>query len=87
MLILEPTNLERVQDGKPLVSPDSLVIVCYTPDIIWTSEQIKKVFDENDRKLTPEKLDAILQEGLLRPRIERNDKDADANQVIPLGSP
>lgn len=87
MLLLEPTNLARIQEGHPLPSPDSLVIICYSPDIEWTAEQLKKVFAENDRKLSPEKLTEILQEGLLRPRIERGEEQASANQVVPLGAP
>lgn len=87
VLVLEPTNLQRVQEGKIIVSPDSLVIVCYSPDILWTSEKIRKVFEEDEGKLTPEKFEVILTQGLLRPRQERNDSDANANQVIPLGKP
>src|SRR5712692_4245758 len=87
VLILEPTNMVRLEEGKPCVSPDSLVILCYSPDIEWTTEQLKKIFDENDHKLYPERLEELLNEGLSRPRVERNEKQANENQVIPLGSP
>jgi len=77
----------QLEGGKPYVSPDGLVIFCYSPDIEWTAEQLKKIFEENDRKLYPEKLNELLTEGLLRPRVERNETEANKNQVIPLGAP
>lgn len=90
VLVLEPTNVVNIQDGKPAVSPDSMVIVAYCPDIAWFGERLKEILSKGNRQIEPKQMEALLKEGLTRPRIERNDKESSANVTFlldPKGKP
>lgn len=36
VLIVEPTNLDRLRSGKPMVTPDRTIMIMYTPDMKFT---------------------------------------------------
>lgn len=42
IVILETANLEKIKAGRPAVTPDQSVMICWTPDPGWLSEQLKK---------------------------------------------
>ena len=67
-IVLEPANIEQLKSGIPLHTPTHEILLAYSPDIIWTSEQIKKALE--GRTLDVAALEAILEEGLSRPEIK-----------------
>jgi len=58
-LIIEMENLNRLVDGKPMKTPDDAILVCYTPDMAWTAEQIALLGDPE--KVTGEHLADIIE--------------------------
>ena len=44
-MVVELENLNRLVDGRPMKSPDEMVLVCYTPDMAWTAEQVRALGD------------------------------------------
>ena len=69
MMMLSPQELGDLMHGQICVSPDNLVMLCYTPDGKWMAEELKKVFDGPDKILSPEKFNELIREGLKRAEI------------------
>lgn len=42
IVILETENLDLLKLGKPAVTPDKSIVLCWTPDAVWLSEKIKE---------------------------------------------
>lgn len=63
LLILEPENIKRLQEGEMLKTFDGEVLIAYSPDSEWTKEQIAQTVDA-----TPEMIERIIMEGLPRAR-------------------
>lgn len=40
LVILETQNLEELKKGHPAITPDSSVIVSWTPDPVWLADKI-----------------------------------------------
>lgn len=40
VIVLETANLEELQKGRPAVTPDKKVMVCWTPDLVWLADKI-----------------------------------------------
>lgn len=65
VLILEPSNIEKMKAGTPAITPDKKVTVAYCPDMEWLQGQIRQAsITEN---ITQEVLDRLLNEGLTKP--------------------
>jgi len=73
VLILEPSNIEKLKNGEPLRTPDRAILIAYCPDIVWLAEKITTIVDD-ERKLDVAAFDVLLQEGLDRPTIYRDDE-------------
>lgn len=71
LIILEPGNIERMRDGKPLISPDNRVMVAFTPDMEWTQDRIMEMLRNAGGKVDPKLVDDILRAGLNRPVVIR----------------
>lgn len=67
ILVLEPGNIDRLKEGKPLTSPDEAVTVCYTPDMTWTMAKLRGLFEKDN--LNSEVLEEVLKEGINRPEV------------------
>lgn len=67
VVILGLADLNVIRRGNPIASPDCSVLLCYTHDIYWFRDELVKVFNQNERTLSPGKLDELLREGLKRP--------------------
>jgi hypothetical protein len=63
VIILDSHNLDALKEGKPTSSPDKHVLIAYTPDIPWLTDQLIKMVPDLD----PQKLQDLLNEGLKRP--------------------
>lgn len=66
LIILEPGNIEAIQEGRLALTSDHSVSIAYAPDIPWLQEEILKI--EGD-KLKPEDMARLLREGLNRPKV------------------
>ncbi len=42
ILVLETKNLEEIQKGRPVVSPDKAVMICWTPDPVWLADKLQE---------------------------------------------
>jgi hypothetical protein len=71
LLVLEPANLARLQDGEPMVTPNKEIMIAYTPDIVWLTAKLMKV----EFGFTPSELDDVLAEALKREPIMRTNID------------
>lgn len=69
VLIIEPGNLKKLKEGRPMRSPDDKVVVCYTPDMPWTIEAMKGAM--RGGKVDTDLLIAILEEAAKRPEVVR----------------
>jgi len=67
VLIIDLEALDLLRQGNAVISPDGLVFVAISVDESWTAQQFQKEFTTGDKKLTAERMKAILAEGLLRP--------------------
>lgn len=72
VVVLEPSNLEKMKDGQPIVSPDKAVLIAYCPDVDWLTAEIAKVIDDG-QKLDVGAFDKLLKDGLDRPTVYRSD--------------
>jgi hypothetical protein len=72
LLIVEPANLVRLQGGEPLKSPNNEVMIAYTPDAPWLTEQLIM----RDFNFDVKELDEILRESLKRDAVLRMNDDA-----------
>ena len=68
-MILEPGNLDRLQAGEPLKTPDGKIVVLFTPDMPWTMKQLEQIFARAEKTMTPAEFDRILKEGMKRPEV------------------
>jgi len=71
LLVIEPTNIDRLKAGEPLISPDGKLVVLYTPDAEWTMGQIQSMCSATDFMVDGELMDFIIKEGLKRPEVKR----------------
>jgi hypothetical protein len=65
VVVLSSENLEKLKQGKPAVTPDKKVCVCYTPDIGWLAEEIAKVVTNEDGDAN--KIGKLIDESTKRP--------------------
>ncbi len=63
VIILDHHNIDGLKAGTPASTDDRHVLIAYTPDIPWLTEELLKLGQE----LNPFKLEALLKEGLTRP--------------------
>lgn len=68
-LILEPTNLDSLQKGKPVISPDKKIIIAYTPDIAWLESKMRTQFAS--KEIIVKELDDLLTESQKRAEVRR----------------
>ena len=40
IVILETGNLEELKKGRPAITPDGEVLICWTPDPVWLADKI-----------------------------------------------
>ena len=40
LVVLETGNLEKLKLGKPAVTPDGEIVLCWTPDPVWLADRI-----------------------------------------------
>ena len=71
VIIIEPGNIDRLKSGLPLYSPDGGTMLAFSPDMLWTMDQIQAMVAINDGRLDPETLAFILKEGMERPEVVR----------------
>lgn len=82
--IIEPANIKRMKQGKPLIlklGNGSLVMVCFTPDMAALSKILagrdikwpepKEQLHVEVNKLTPEQIDKALRDCQNLPEVER----------------
>jgi hypothetical protein len=69
VMVVGPNNLAKMKAGFPMISPDGVILVAYTPDVQWTGEQIKAMIAVSSGKFDPQIVDFILKEGLRRPEV------------------
>jgi hypothetical protein len=65
LIVLEPENIGRLRAGKPASTPDNAVMVAYTPDAAWVTEELIKL----GGKISPDALAELLSESLGRPEV------------------
>lgn len=65
VIVFEPTNLDRMRAGQPVVSPDREVFVACVPDLPWLAEQTQLL--SRSGELTPERFSDLLGQAFLRP--------------------
>ncbi len=70
-MFIEQGNLDRLKSGKPMSTPDGKFMLCFAPDIEWTTEQIQAMVAINGNQLDPATLEFIYREGLKREVIVR----------------
>lgn len=61
IVILETANIEAIKQGKPVISQDKEVLICWTPDPVWLcdkimdtggdGEKIAELIDESQKRL------------------------------------
>lgn len=68
LIIISPTNVEKLKKGFPLATADNMVGVAFTPDMEWFQEEIRKIAD--DRRPTVEEIDMLLKMGQARPEVK-----------------
>ena len=66
VVVLDPANVAQLKSGDSLMTPDGIVIMSFTPDALWLSGELEKVFSGEEKVLTPVKLKELLHEGLAR---------------------
>lgn len=75
VIVIEPGNLDRLRQGKPLVTPDRSVMICYTPDMPYlenrVQEFIRDSMNEVSMNLDVSAFDAILAASLKREPVKR----------------
>lgn len=67
LLILETANLERIKEGKPLVTPDKKTLVAWTPDPVWLADRIADVKDGDAAEIA-----RLIEEAANRPQKPTN---------------
>jgi hypothetical protein len=75
-MVIEMENLNRLVDGRPMKSPDGMILVCYTPDMAWTAEQVALFGDPE--KVTGAQLAEIIDASMKRGK----QKEAELGQVM-----
>jgi hypothetical protein len=40
LVVLESANLEELKKGRPAVTPDKSVLICWTPDPVWLADRL-----------------------------------------------
>lgn len=69
VLIVEPTNIDRLVSGKPMITLDRKFMVLYTPDMKFTETQLMDMLLSGT--VDPEKLDQVMKESLKREKVRR----------------
>lgn len=72
VLVLEPSNLERLKNGEPLHTPDGEILVAYCPDIEWLANEMATIID-GKHQLDVAGFENVLERGQLQPTIYRSD--------------
>ena len=67
LVLLEPTNFDRLKEGRAARSHDGEVVIVYVPDPVWMEEQIQKRMPGLDS----EELEELLNECLKREPVKR----------------
>lgn len=70
VIVMEPSNIEKLKDGKPLCAPDGSVLVAYCPDVEWLTSKVSEMLGAG-REFDIEQFDALLKEGMRRAPILR----------------
>lgn len=70
IIVIEPGNIDRLKEGKPLIAPDGTLIV-FTNDAKWTAEQIVEMLKTMEGEFDAKLLDFIFKEGVKRPEVKR----------------
>ena len=65
LVVLETGNLEKLKEGKPAVTPDGQVFICWTPDAVWLGDQIAK----SDGEIR--EVHKLIEESLKRPEARK----------------
>lgn len=70
VMVLEPSNIEKIKAGMPLYAPDGTMIAI-TNDPLWTMSELTKMMELTEGEVDKKLLDFILSEGLKRPEVKR----------------
>lgn len=65
LVVLELGNIEELRKGRPAMSPDGEVMVCFTPDAVWTADRLAGVMQSGGDGAAVAK---ILEEAAKRPQ-------------------
>lgn len=60
VLVLEPGNIKRLKEGHALFTQDEEISICYTPDMEFLQEEIRKIV-EKESKLSVEQFVAAIE--------------------------
>lgn len=63
VVILEPGNLQHLQDAGLVKSPDGEIVILYTPDMLWFQEEALKRSLFADGSFDPGELQKLIDEG------------------------
>lgn len=69
--IIEPSNIDKLKEGKPLLTPDGKIMVAYTPDMEWFQNHFRAMIGISNSSVDAKLLDFLLKEGLKRPTVMR----------------
>lgn len=79
IIVLETENLRRLAEGKPAVTADKSVIVCWTPDLVWLADKIIET------KGDVQAIAALIDEASKRPQKPARPGHAAHRHVFPEG--
>lgn len=65
IVVLETENLDELKKGRPARSPDGKVVIAWTPDPAWLTEQIRNSGGD------PKKIAQAIDECAKRPQKDR----------------
>lgn len=40
IIVLETGNIEELKKGRPAITPDGAVVICWTPDMVWLADKL-----------------------------------------------
>jgi hypothetical protein len=77
IIILETGNLEELKKGRPAKTPDSTVLIAWTPDPQWLADEIAKTGGD------PNRIARLIDEAAKRPQTDL--RSFRSNRKINLG--